>query len=66
MAVQTSLPRLDHSEDFGRAFATLLPRLIAKDISQGKAARELGISVLSLKRYMARVAGETQSLTLSP
>ena len=47
---------LDHGETFRRAFATLLPRLRAGDISQGKAAKELGISVRSLKRYVAQAA----------
>ena len=49
-------PRLDHNEDFRRGFATVLPRLRAGDISQGKAARELGISVRSLKRYVVRAS----------
>jgi len=56
MVVQTGRPRLDHSEDFRRAFATVLPHLRAGDISQGKAAKELGISVRSLKRYVARAS----------
>jgi hypothetical protein len=45
-------PRLDTSPGFRERFATILPRLIAKEISQGQAARELGISVRSLKRYV--------------
>ena len=56
MAVQTGRPRLDHSEDFRRAFATLLPRLRAGAISQGEAARRLEISVRSLKRYVVRAS----------
>jgi len=56
MPVQTGRPRLDHNEDFRRAFATLLPCLRAGTISQGEAARELGISVRSLKRYVAKAA----------
>jgi len=50
---------IDHSEDFRKAFAILLPRLRANDISQGKAARRLGISVWSLKRYLSRAACES-------
>ena len=38
------------------AFAALLPYLRAGDISQGKAARRLGISVRSLKRYVVRAS----------
>jgi hypothetical protein len=45
-------PRLDDNPGFRERFATILPRLIAGEISQGQAARELGISVRSLKRYM--------------
>ena len=51
MPVKTGRPRLDHSPDFIRRFAAVLPRLRANEISQGQAARELGISVRSLKRY---------------
>ncbi len=56
MALKGGRPRLDHSEDFREAFATVLPHLRAGDISQGKAARELGISVRSLKRYVVRAS----------
>jgi len=52
MALKGGRPRLDHDKTFREAFATLLPHLRAGDISQGKAARELGISVRSLKRYV--------------
>jgi len=58
MAVQTGRPRLDSKDGFREAFATLLPRLRAGAISQGEAARELGISVRSLKRYLAKAACE--------
>ena len=44
-------PRLDADPEFVQHFATVLPRLRASEISQGQAARELGISVRSLKRY---------------
>ena len=54
MCIKTGRPRLDHSEEFRRAFATLLPQLRANNISQGKAAKELGISVRSLKRYVEK------------
>lgn len=54
MAIRPGRPRLDHSETFREGFATVLPRLNAKVISQGQAARELGISVRSLKRYVTK------------
>ena len=44
-------PRLDDSPAFREGLATVLPRLNGKEISQGQAARDLGISVRSLKRY---------------
>ena len=47
-------PRLDHTPGFREAFATVLPRLRRREISQGQAAAELGISVRSLKRYEQR------------
>ncbi len=50
--IKTGRPRLDDSPEFKEAFAALLPRLIGKEISQGQAARDLGISVRSLKRYV--------------
>jgi predicted transcriptional regulator len=50
--IKPGRPRLDDSPGFKENFATILPRLIAKEISQGQAARELGISVRSLKRYV--------------
>jgi len=58
MGIKTGRPRLDFDEDFSRGFATILPHLRAGDISQGEAARELGISVRSLKRYLAKAACE--------
>ena len=51
---KTGRPRLDDNPGFKEAFATILPRLIGKEISQGQAARELDISVRSLKRYVMR------------
>lgn len=57
MPVRTGRPRLDHSEDFRRAFATVLPHLRVGAISQGEAAKELGISVRSIKRYRDRADG---------
>jgi len=59
MPVQTGRPRLDTREGFKEAFATLLPYLRAGDVSQGEAARELGVSVRSLKRYLAKAACES-------
>ena len=50
--IKTGRPRLDDSPGFKEAFATILPRLNGGEISQGQAARELGISVRSLKRYV--------------
>ena len=58
MPVQTGRPRLDGREGFKEAFATLLPRLRAREISQGGAERELGVSVRSMKRYLAKAACE--------
>jgi hypothetical protein len=55
MSLKGGRPRLDLDPDFIRGFATVLPRLRAKEISQGQAARELGISVRSLKRYAAQL-----------
>ncbi len=57
--IKTGRPRLDDSPQFKKAFATILPRLIGGEISQGQAARELGISVRSLKRYVNQVAGDS-------
>ena len=48
-------PRLDDNPAFREGFATILPRLNAGLISQGQAARELRISVRSLKRYVNQV-----------
>ncbi len=56
--IKTGRPRLDDSPGFKEAFATILPRLIGGGISQGQAARELGISVRSLKRYVKRGTGK--------
>ena len=58
MPVKPGRPRLDHRPDFNDRFATILPRLRAKGISQGQAARELGISVRSLKRYLVLFSGQ--------
>ena len=44
-------PRLDADPEFVQHFATVLPRLRAGEISQSQAARKLGISIRSLKRY---------------
>ena len=55
--IKTGRPRLDDSPGFKEAFATILPRLIGGEISQGRAARELGISVRSLKRYVGMTTG---------
>jgi hypothetical protein len=52
MAAKPGRPRIDHAPDFLRGFAAILPRLRAGEISQQQAARELGISVRSLKRYV--------------
>ena len=54
MGIKSGRPRLDHDKTFREAFATLLPCLRAGVISQGQAARELGISVRSLKRYVTK------------
>ena len=59
--IKTGRPRLDDSPGFKEAFATILPRLIGKEISQGQAARELGISVRSLKRYVNDCAGDSSN-----
>lgn len=52
MRVKVGRPGLATSPGFKQRFATILPRVLAKEISQGRAARELGISVRSLKRYV--------------
>ncbi len=57
--IKTGRPRLDDSPGFKEAFAIVLPRLVGGEISQGQAARELGISVRSLKRYVKRGTGES-------
>jgi predicted transcriptional regulator len=62
--IKTGRPRLDDSPTFREGFATILPRLIAKEISQGQAARELGISVRSLKRYVKQGEGLVSPLKL--
>ena len=56
--IKTGRPRLDDSPGFRKRFATVLPHLLAREISQGQAARELGISVRSLKRYAIQGAGD--------
>jgi len=50
--IKPGRPRLEDQEGFKEGFAIVLPRLVAKEISQGAAARELGVSVRSLKRYV--------------
>jgi hypothetical protein len=55
--IKPGRPRLDDSPGFRERFATISPRLSAGEISQGQAARELGISVRSLKRYVKRGEG---------
>ncbi len=57
--IKTGRPRLDDSPGFRERFAALLPHLLAKEMSQGQAARELGISVRSLKRYVIQGAGDS-------
>ena len=57
MAIKTGRPRLDTRPGFKHTFATLLTHLKAKAISQGEAARKLGISVRSIKRYRDRADG---------
>ncbi len=56
---KTGRPRLDDSPGFKEAFAIVLPHLLGGEISQGRAARELGISVRSLKRYVKQGAGDS-------
>lgn len=56
--IKPGRPRLDDRPGFHKSFAAILPRLIAKEISQGRAARELGISVRSLKRYVKQAQEE--------
>ena len=51
---QPGRPKLEDSPAFREGFATILPRLVAKEISQGQAARELRVSVRSLKRYVTQ------------
>lgn len=63
MPVKTGRPRLDTKEGFKEAFATLLPHLRVGDISQGEAARELGMSVRSLKRYVKEEIVTDRSLS---
>lgn len=55
MTVKTGRPRLDRRVDFYEDFCRVLPRLQAGAINYTQAARELRISVRSLKRYMAQV-----------
>ena len=55
--IKTGRPRLDDNPGFKEAFATVLPRLLGREISQGQAASEMGISVRSLKRYVAVAKG---------
>ena len=59
--IKTGRPRLDDNPGFKEAFATILPRLVGGEISQGQAARELDISVRSLKRYVIQGARDSDS-----
>ena len=56
--IKTGRPRLEDTPGFKEAFATILPPLLGKEMSQGQAARELGISVRSLKRYVNQGVGD--------
>jgi hypothetical protein len=60
---QPGRPRLDSNPAFREGFATILPRLNAGLISQCRAARELRISVRSLKRYVEK-ASANEGLSL--
>ena len=55
--IKNGRPKLEDTPGFKEAFAIVLPRLIGGGISQGQAARELDISVRSLKRYVIQVRG---------
>ena len=55
--IKTGRPRLEDTPGFKERFAIVLPHLIGKEISQGQAARDLGISVRSLKRYVIQDTG---------
>ena len=50
--IKPGRPRLDASPGCNERFATILPRLRDKEISQAQAACELDISVRSFKRYV--------------
>ena len=52
MTVKTGRPRLDSRDGFYEDFCRVLPRLQAGAINYSQAARELRISVRSLKQYL--------------
>ena len=52
MPIQQGRPRLDSTENFKGAFASLLPGLREGTISKGEMARRLNISHRSLNRYL--------------
>ena len=54
MPIKTGRPRLDTRDGFIEAFARILPYLRDEVISLGKAAKAMGISRRSLRRYMDR------------
>ena len=53
MGISAGRPRLDHDKTFRESFARILPALLERTISKGEAARRLGISPRSLRRYLA-------------
>ena len=53
MALKGGRPRLDTRPGFKEAFASILPRLIGKELSVRQGARDLDISPRSLRRYLA-------------
>ena len=54
---------LDHRPGFKESFAMKLPRLRAGEISQAEAARLLGVSVQSWKRYVRGRVGKAPEAT---
>ena len=59
-AMKTGRPRVSDRLGWAGRFAIVLPQLQAEEISQAQAARELGISVRSLKRYIEKVEQSAQ------
>ena len=55
-------PRLDSQEGFVAALLRVLPRVYAGNISQRRAAKELGISARTLNRYAERIEGSKYML----